>query len=437
MNEVIDKKLKILADAAKYDVSCASSGNTRRNSSKGIGNAVGCGICHSFTEDGRCISLLKVLMTNHCIYDCAYCINRRSNDRPRAAFTPRELADLTIGFYRRNYIEGLFLSSGVLKNPDYTMERMTEVAKILRIQERYNGYIHMKAIPGSSPELIRKAGLYADRLSVNMEIPTNPELKRLAPEKDHAEIYRPMGLIHSGILESKAERQRYRKAPAFAPAGQSTQLIVGATPESDQQILSLATSLYREQGLKRVYYSGYLPVNEYDQRLPALKTPPLVRENRLYQSDWLMRFYKFSANEIVSDMHPFLDLDVDPKLAYALRNFHLYPINVNTADYEMILRVPGIGVQSAQRIVQARKFRKLTSEHLRKIGVVMKRAQYFITNNELPASIHELQPEFLKKQLLSAEARKRNPAPVDQLKLFDFSRPVLADSFLRERFLSH
>jgi len=295
----------------------------------------------------------------------------------------------------------------------------------------------MKAIPGSSPELIRKAGLYADRLSVNMEISTNPELKRLAPEKDHAEIYRPMGLIHSGILESKAERQRYRKAPAFAPAGQSTQLIVGATPESDQQILSLATSLYREQGLKRVYYSGYLPVNEYDQRLPALKTPPLVRENRLYQSDWLMRFYKFSANEIVSDMHPFLDLDVDPKLAYALRNFHLYPINVNTADYEMILRVPGIGVQSAQRIVQARKFRKLTSEHLRKIGVVMKRAQYFITNNELPASIHELQPEFLKKQLLSAEARKRNPAPVDQLKLFDFSRPVLADSFLRERFLSH
>ncbi|MBN1925896.1 MAG: putative DNA modification/repair radical SAM protein [Prolixibacteraceae bacterium] len=437
MDQSIEKKLSILADSAKYDVSCASSGSNRGNAKKGIGTAVGCGICHSFTEDGRCISLLKVLMTNHCIYDCAYCINRRSNDRPRAAFTPIELANLTIGFYRRNYIEGLFLSSGVLKNPDFTMERMVSVAKILRLQERFNGYIHLKAIPGASNELIHEAGLYADRLSVNIEIPTNPELKRLAPEKNHADIYKPMGLIHKGILESKEERKRYRKAPAFAPAGQSTQLIVGATPESDQQILTLATNLYSEQRLKRVYYSGYLPVNEYDQRLPAIKTPPLVRENRLYQSDWLMRFYQFKANEIVSNAHPFLDLDVDPKLAYALRNFHLYPVNVNTADYEMILRVPGIGVQSAQRIIQARKFQRLTSMHLKKIGVVMKRAQYFITNNELPAAIHDIAPERLKQQLLSAEVQKRNPVFDGQLKLFDFTVPNKLVQANRERFISH
>ncbi len=424
MNETVQKKLNILADAAKYDVSCASSGNNRSNTQGGIGNALNCGICHSFTEDGRCVSLLKVLMTNSCIYDCAYCINRRTNDRPRATLTVEELVDLTIGFYRRNYIEGLFLSSGVIKNPDYTMERMMLVAKKLRTEERYNGYIHLKAIPGASPELIHQAGIYADRLSVNIEIPSNPELKRLAPEKNYPDIFKPMSYIKSNIISNKEELQRFRHAPKFAPAGQSTQLIVGATPESDRQILSLASDLYSGQRLKRVYYSGYLPVNEYDQRLPALKTPPLVRENRLYQSDWLMRFYKFKADEILSDDHPFLDLEIDPKLAWALRNLQSFPINVNKAAYEMILRVPGIGVQSAQRIVEARKFRTLTTQHLTKIGVVMKRAKYFIVSNELPSSIYDLPSETLRKQIILGEKPKTQKQPDTQLKLFSFAEVV-------------
>ncbi|MBN2262566.1 MAG: putative DNA modification/repair radical SAM protein [Prolixibacteraceae bacterium] len=418
MDDKLKNKLNILADSAKYDVSCSSSGNSRANTTGGIGNAVNCGICHSFTEDGRCVSLLKVLMTNYCIYDCAYCVNRRSNDRPRATLSPQELVDLTIGFYRRNYIEGLFLSSGVIKNPDYTMERLMLVAKKLRTEERYNGYIHLKAIPGASAELIRAAGLYADRLSVNIEIPTNNELVRLAPEKNHHSALEPMGLIKTNILQSKEDRHKFRNAPAFVPAGQSTQLIVGASPETDQQILSLATNLYANQRLKRVYYSGYLPVNEYDIRLPVLKEPPLVRENRLYQSDWLMRFYKFKAYEIVSDEHPFLDLDIDPKLAYAIRNYHLFPIDVNRADYEMILRVPGIGVQSAQRIVQARRFSRLNASHLKKIGVVMKRAQYFITNNELPPSVHNMEPARLKSQIMLADRPKRSKIIDTQLKLF-------------------
>lgn len=417
MNDELLHKLNILADAAKYDVSCASSGNNRKNTSGSLGNSYNCGICHSFTEDGRCISLLKVLMSNHCIYDCAYCINRRSNDRPRATLSPDELVELTIGFYRRNYIEGLFLSSGVIKNPDVTMERMILVAKKLRTEERYHGYIHLKAIPGASELLIDEAGKYADRLSVNIEIPTDPELKRLAPEKNHETIYKPMGMIQSKIISAKEEQRRFRSAPGFAPAGQSTQLIIGATPESDCQILTLASGLYHNQKLKRVYYSGYLPVNEYDQRLPAISTPPLIRENRLYQSDWLMRFYKFTADEIVSNDHPFLDLDIDPKLAYALRNLHLFPIDVNVAEYEMILRIPGIGVQSAQRILQARRFGRLTSIQLKKIGVVMKRAKYFITNNELPAHGFDLTGDRIKQNILLSERtlrRQENPA---QLKL--------------------
>jgi putative DNA modification/repair radical SAM protein len=424
MNETVQKKLNILADAAKFDVSCASSGNNRSNTKGGIGNALSCGICHSFTEDGRCVSLLKVLMTNSCIYDCAYCINRRTNDRPRATLTVEELVDLTIGFYRRNYIEGLFLSSGVIKSPDHTMERMMMVAKKLRIEERYNGYIHLKAIPGASPELLHQAGIYADRLSVNIEIPSNPELKRLAPEKNYTDIFTPMNYIKNNILMNKEERLKYRNTPAFSPAGQSTQLIVGATPESDRQILNLASDLYSGQRLKRVYYSGYLPVNEYDQRLPALKTPPLVRENRLYQSDWLMRFYKFKANEIVSEEHPFLDLEIDPKLAWALRNLHQFPINVNKASYEMILRVPGIGVQSAQRIIEARKFRTLTTQHLTKIGVVMKRAKYFIVSNELPSSVFDLPSETLRKQILLGEKPKIKSQPDTQLKLFSFGEVI-------------
>ncbi len=428
----IQEKLNILADAAKYDVSCVSSGSSRGNSTKGIGSNLSCGICHSFTEDGRCVSLFKILMTNNCIYDCAYCINRRSNDHPRATFTVSEIVDLTIGFYRRNYIEGLFLSSGVIKNPDFTMELMVKVAQRLRIEERFNGYIHLKAIPGASSELINQAGLFADRLSVNIEIPTESNLKRLAPEKNLPDILTPMGHICNSIIASKEERRKHRKAPKFAPAGQSTQLIIGATPETDRQIILLSSNLYQNQNLKRVYYSGYIPVNAYDQRLPAVNTPPLIRENRLYQSDWLMRFYRFKAEEILSEQHPFLDLDVDPKLGYALRNLHLFPIDINTADYELVLRVPGVGVQSAQRIIQARRHRKLTLYHLKKIGVVLKRARFFIKTNELPAGFKtDLPPENLKRLLLSGTAAKRKVAMDTQLNLFDVRLPSLPDGMLR------
>ncbi len=418
MKDTALEKLKILADAAKYDVSCSSSGNNRSNTTGGLGNAVAWGICHSFTEDGRCISLFKILMTNYCIYDCAYCINRRSNDRPRATLTVQEIVDLTINFYRRNYIEGLFLSSGIIKDPDYTMERLMLVAKKLRHEERFNGYIHLKAIPGAGSELIREAGLYADRLSVNIEIPTEQHLKRLAPEKNFAGVYRPMNQIREGIQIYQEERKKYRKLQAFTPAGQSTQLIVGATPESDMKILQLASGFYQQQKLKRVYYSGYLPVNTYDQRLPALQSPPLVRENRLYQSDWLMRFYQFKADEILSDEHPFLDLEIDPKLAWALRNLHLFPVDINKADYEMILRVPGIGVQSAKMIVDARRFRKLTSLNLKKIGVVMKRAQYFISCNELPPHSRFWDADRLRSQLISGKNGKTKKACDTQLSLF-------------------
>ena len=425
-NNKVLNKLNFLADAAKYDVSCASSGSNRKNATKGIGNGVACGICHSFTDDGRCVSLFKILMTNNCIYDCAYCINRRSNDRPRATFTPQEIVDLTIGFYRRNYIEGLFLSSGVIKNPDYTMERMVLVAKKLRLEENYNGYIHLKAIPGASQELIHEAGLWADRLSVNIEIPTELNLKKLAPEKNYNGILLPMNQIKNEILVSKEERAKYRKAPKFAPAGQSTQMIVGASPETDRQIILLSSGLYKTQNLKRVYFSAYLPVNSYDQRLPALNRPPLVRENRLYQSDWLVRFYKFRAEEILSDDQPFLDLDVDPKLGYALRNMDQFPVDINRADYEMILRVPGIGVRSAQKIVLARRHRMLNSGHLKKIGVVMKRAKYFITCNELPVSTTDWEPSRLKHKLVSESVSRNRKSMDTQLSLFTDYRPVLA-----------
>ena len=424
-NEKVQNKLNILADAAKYDVSCASSGSNRKNTTKGIGNGVACGICHSFTDDGRCISLFKILMTNNCIYDCAYCINRRSNDRPRATFTVDEIVELTIGFYRRNYIEGLFLSSGIIKNPDFTMERMVQVAKKLRTQENYNGYIHLKAIPGASQELIHEAGIWADRLSVNIEIPTEPNLKRLAPEKNYTGILSPMSQIKNEIVASKEERKKFRKAPRFAPAGQSTQLIVGATPETDRQIILLSSGLYKTQNLKRVYFSGYLPVNAYDERLPALNRPPLVRENRLYQSDWLMRFYRFRAEEILTDDQPFLDLDIDPKLGYALRNMHLFPVDINRADYEMILRVPGIGVQSAQKIVLARRHRKLNSLHLKKIGIVMKRAKYFITTNELPVSTTDWEPARLKHKLISESVSKNRKSSDTQLSMFTEYKPAL------------
>jgi len=421
MTEQTLEKLQILAEAAKYDVSCASSGHSRKNNGRGLGSAQGWGICHSFTEDGRCVSLLKIMLTNHCIYDCAYCINRRSNDIRRTTFSVSELVELTIEFYRRNYIEGLFLSSGVVRNPDYTMERLARVAKDLRQIHRFYGYIHLKSIPGASRELVNEAGKYADRLSVNLEIPSESNLKLLAPDKDYESVYKPMSFIQQGVLESAEERKKHRSAPRFAPAGQSTQVIIGATPDTDNQILHLSSALYSRPTMKRVYYSGFIPVNDYDTRLPALSAPPLVREHRLYQADWLMRFYSFKVDEIVNDTQPNLDLELDPKLAYALRHPYLFPVDINRADYELILRVPGIGVKSAQLIISSRRYGRLNSEHLRKIGVVLKRAKYFITCNELPAaSVLDVKPENLR-QLFTEPAtpkKKKSEAMAGQLSLF-------------------
>lgn len=409
MNENVLNKLKILTESAKYDVSCSSSGTVRRNKTGTLGNTVGgMGICHSFAEDGRCISLLKIMLSNFCIYDCAYCINRRSNDIPRATLSVSELVDLTIEFYRRNYIEGLFLSSGVVRNPDYTMERLVRVAKDLRTIHRFNGYIHLKSIPGASRELINEAGLYADRMSVNIEIPKEENLKMLAPEKDHQSVYQPMKYIQQGVLVNKEDRKKFRHAPRFVPAGQSTQMIVGATPESDKDILFLSNALYQHPTMRRVYYSGYISVNTYDKRLPALKQPPLVRENRLYQADWLLRFYQFKVDEIVDDAYPNLDLEVDPKLSWALRHPEYFPIDINKADYEMILRIPGIGVKSARLIVASRRFSKLGFYELKKMGVVMKKAQYFITCQELPMhTVNELTPLGVRKLLLPTPKRRK------------------------------
>ena len=418
------EKLKILAGAAKYDVSCASSGTKRSNNQGGIGNATAWGICHSFAEDGRCIALLKIMLSNYCIYDCAYCYNRKSNDIPRTSFTPDEIANLTIEFYRRNYIEGLFLSSGVLINPDHTMERMVLVAKKLRTEHRYNGYIHLKTIPGASQQLIADAGRWADRLSVNIEIPTENNLKILAPEKDFKSVLEPMKIISTGILESKEERRTHRNAPLFSPSGQSTQLIVGATNDTDHTILKLSSALYTRRDLKRVYYSGYIPVNSYDSRLPALSAPPLRREHRLYQADWLMRFYGFRNNEIVNEENPNLDLELDPKVTWALRNPHLFPVDINTADPLMLLRIPGVGTKSAQLILMARKHNRLNSSHLKKMGVVMKRAQFFITCNELRSqNIQDLKPEIVRQLLLEKKPMGSDAAV--QLKLFYPVMPAL------------
>lgn len=404
------EKLKILADAAKYDVSCASSGTTRGNPAKTLGTAAGWGICHSFTADGRCISLFKILMTNHCIYDCAYCSNRRTNELKRVAFTPQELAELTIEFYRRNYIEGLFLSSGVIRNPDYTMEQMIAVVKELREVHRFNGYIHMKSIPGASQLLVNRAGMYVDRLSVNIEIPTEESLKKLAPEKDYLSVWKPMKYIKQGILENSEDRKKFSKTPKFVPAGQSTQMIIGATPENDNQILTLASKLYNVESMKRVYYSGYIHINQNDDRLPVLQQPPLVREHRLYQADWLMRFYNFQVNEIVNEENPTLDLEIDPKISWALRHPDFFPIDVNTAPYEAILRIPGVGVLSAKKIITARRYGKLTSEQLKKIGVVMKRAKYFIVCRELPMNtVNEVSPEYVRKQLIDNKIKEKYP----------------------------
>nr|WP_198199676.1 putative DNA modification/repair radical SAM protein [Gilliamella sp. W8145] len=383
IQEKMISKLEILAESAKYDISCASSGTSRSNKNKGIGSASRCGICHSFTADGRCVSLLKIMLTNYCMFDCAYCINRQSNDIPRAGFTPKELAELTIEFYRRNYIEGLFLSSGIVRSADHTMEKMIRVVKILRQEYNFNGYIHMKAIPGASNELIREAGLLVDRMSVNLEIPTERNLKLLAPDKDHQTIYQPMRHIQQNLLENIEDRKKIKSTPKFVPAGQSTQVIIGATDETDNQILQLTAKLYKRPSMKRVYYSGFIPVNGYDKRLPVLQEVPRVRENRLYQADWLLRFYDFSVDEIVNDEHPDLDLTVDPKLSWAIRNPQFFPVDINRDSYQKILRVPGIGVKSAKLIVMARRHRKLNKEALKRIGVVLKRAQFFIICHEM------------------------------------------------------
>ncbi|WP_162053777.1 putative DNA modification/repair radical SAM protein [Pontibacter pamirensis] len=417
MDSRITDKLKILADAAKYDVSCSSSGGKRKNENKGLGNAEGMGICHSYTEDGRCVSLLKILLTNHCIFDCAYCVTRKSNDVERAAFTVQEVVDLTINFYRRNYIEGLFLSSGIFKNADYTMERLVRVAKKLRNDHKFNGYIHLKTIPGASEELIKEAGLYADRLSVNIELPSEASLQQLAPEKNYSEILLPMGSISQQLLQAKEEKKLFKSAPAFAPAGQSTQLIVGASAENDHQILQLSNQLYKSYSLKRVYYSGYVPVSS-DNRLPIITEPPIIRENRIYQADWLMRFYGFDAKEIVDELHPNLELDIDPKLAWALRNRFAFPVEINIADYEMILRVPGIGVKSAKKIVSARRFTHLNFEHLRQMGVVLKRAKYFITCQTKSLQRQELDSQQIRNKILFGDGSVRSALLTQQLDLF-------------------
>ena len=371
-------KLKILGAAAKYDVSCSSSGSSRKNTNGGLGNASLPGICHSWSDDGRCISLLKVLLSNCCVYNCLYCVNRAASDTPRATFTPDQIAQLTVNFYKRNYIEGLFLSSAVYKNPDYTMELMLSTVIKLRKEYCFNGYIHVKAIPGADPLLIDETGKYVDRMSVNIELPSNQGLKLLAPQKNKDSIIKPMEFIYNRILQTREEKKLFRSTPSFAPAGQTTQLIVGATMDHDLKILHLSESLYKRFSLKRVYYSAYVPVTRHPS-LPIIANPPLLREHRLYQADWLLRFYGFTAGELLDEKHPNLDTELDPKSSWALRNLDLFPVEVNTADYEALVRVPGIGVKSAKRIITARKHHMIDYETLKRFGVVVKRARHFIT----------------------------------------------------------
>jgi len=413
-------KLTILADAAKYDAACTSSGVVRGGRTGMVGSASNAGCCHTFTADGRCVSLLKVLMTNVCCYDCAYCVNRRSNDLPRAAFTPRELCELTLQFYRRNYIEGLFLSSAVLVSPDYTTERMIEALRLLREEYHFNGYIHAKAIPGADPLLTHRLGLLADRLSVNIELPSEQSLNLLCPDKKKAAILAPMAQIRDGAEQSKQELKVYRHAPRFAPAGQSTQMIIGATPENDKHILYLTAGLYKKYKLKRVFYSAYMPVSD-NKLLPAPQgfKPPLLREHRLYQADWLLRFYGFTAGEILDDDHPNFDAALDPKSDWALRHPEFFPVEINRADYEALLRVPGIGVRGAKRIVTARRCGPLTFEGLKRLGVVMKRCQYFVTcsGHYLPGL--KFSQDSVYRRLAGLEREALPPAEGQQLSLFD------------------
>lgn len=399
-----NEKLAILTDSAKYDASCASSG-VERHGAGTLGNCSTSGICHSWSADGRCISLLKLLLTNHCIYDCAFCANRRSNAIPRASLDVADIVALTVSFYRRNYIEGLFLSSGVERSPDDTMERLLSVARELRLRHGFGGYIHLKAIPGASPDLVRQAGHYADRLSVNIELPSQESLTRLAPQKSKERILGPMGTICDGIAEYQVEQRRTALAPAFAPAGQSTQMVIGASPEADLQILQLSAALYRRYALKRVYYSAYVPVNA-DSRLPVLATPPLRREHRLYQADWLLRFYGFAPDELLSRESPWLDLQLDPKCAWALRHPAFFPVEVNTAPYEQLLRVPGIGTLSARRICDTRRFSALRAADLARLGAVGRRAQFFLTVGGRYLAAGAVTPERLRHCLIAGHGAR-------------------------------
>ncbi len=418
----IMEKLAILSDAAKYDVACTSSGIDRKGNGRDMGNCVAAGICHSFSADGRCISLLKILMSNECVYDCKYCINRKNNDVPRATFTPDEICKLTINFYKRNYIEGLFLSSGVIHNPSYTMELLYQTLYKLRNEYHFHGYVHVKGIPGTDPMLIQQIGYLTDRMSVNLELPTAEGLEKLAPNKHRKAILTPMRQIQNGIAQGKQELALYRNAPSFVPAGQSTQIIIGATPESDYQIMSVAEGLYDKFGLKRVFYSAYVGINE-DQALPSIHTAsPLLREHRLYQADWLLRFYQFRIEELLNERHQNFNVLLDPKCDWALQHLDQFPVEINRADYKTLLRVPGIGVKSAQRICKARKSGVLNFDNLKKIGVVLKRALYFITCNGKMMYKTKLEEDYITRNLLAE--REKLPFDKDgmtykQLSLFD------------------
>lgn len=424
----LQEKLNILSDAAKYDVACTSSGVDRKNNGKGVGNSVASGICHTFSSDGRCISLMKILFTNECVFDCRYCVNRSSNDVVRASFTPQEVCELTMGFYRRNYIEGLFLSSGILKNPAYTMELLYQTVFKLRTEYHFQGYIHLKAIPGAPQELIQRAGYYADRMSINLEFPTAEGLRTLAPHKSRKTILAPMKQIQIQAKENRQELMLYRNTPRFVPAGQSTQMIIGATGENDFQIVNTAESLYRNFELKRVFYSAFVNVNQ-DTTLPDLpQGPPLLREHRLYQADWLMRFYGFRAGELLSEEKPNFNVFLDPKCDWALRHLECFPVEINTADYHTLLRVPGIGVRSAQKIVGARKYGKLDFDDLRKMRVVLKRALYFITCSGRMMYRTKMDEDYILRNIL--DPREKLPVDPDityqQLSLFDTERGIQA-----------
>jgi len=421
------EKLTILSDAAKYDVACTSSGVDRAGAPGAIGNAYSFGICHSFSADGRCISLLKVLLSNSCIYDCSYCVNRKSNDVRRATFEPHELAQLMIQFYRRNYIEGLFLSSAVVRSPDYTCEQMIEVLSLIRNTYLFRGYVHVKAIPGTDDRLLTALGLLADRMSVNLELPSNESLKLLAPDKSRESILAPMRRITAGIHENRTDLVKYRHTPSFVPAGQSTQMIVGASPETDYHIINLSAALYKKYELKRVFYSAYIPVLAGKNLPPPDTKPQLLREHRLYQADWLLRFYKFEASELLDEKNPNFNLLIDPKCNWALNHYDFYPVEINTAPYESLLRVPGLGEISVQKIIKARRMGALDFIDLKKMGVVLKRAQYFITCGGKTVLGIQNSPESVLRGLLSEKSVELAHLPMEQLSLFDEGKSTKED----------